>query len=171
MKNKQFKIAKVEDIAQKLSSAKSAALLHYQGLTAPDLAALRAKIKATGGTLEVIKNSLLSRALQKLGLSLPRALTGPTAITYCDTDETAPLKEIEIVNRAKSLTSFKYGIYQLQLLTPDELDRFLALPSKSALLSQLLTSLQNPLFRLDYALGYHQTRLVLALKTILAKSH
>lgn len=169
MKNKDLKIAKVEEISQRLSAVKSAALVQYQGLSALDIATLRSKIKAAGGTLEVIKNSLLTRALDKIGLKLPEILTGPTAVTYCDTDEIAPLKEIEAVNKAKEKTSFKYGIYNGRLLLTDELAKFLSLPSRSVLLSQLLNNISNPLYRLSYALRYNQTRLVLTLQAIADK--
>jgi large subunit ribosomal protein L10 len=168
-KNKTIKIDKVDAIAKRLSESKSAALLQYQGLTAGDIATLRSKIKATGGTMEVIKNSLISRALAKIGIKLPQELTGPTAITFCDTDEIAPLKEIESVNKTKEKTEFKYGIYNGQLLLIDELKKFLSLPSKSALISQLLADLINPLQRLVYTMRYNQTKLVLTLKAITEK--
>lgn len=51
------KIEKVDDVVKKLSEAKSAALLQYQGLTAADISALRTKVKEKGGSLEVVKNS------------------------------------------------------------------------------------------------------------------
>ncbi len=169
MKNKTIKIDKVETIAKRLSESKSAALLQYQGLSAGDISTLRDKVKATGGQIEVIKNSLISRALEKIGIKLPEILTGPTAITFCDTDEIAPLKEIDAVNKSKEKTTFKYGIYGGKLLLVDELKKFLTLPSKSALISQLLGGLVNPLQRLAYAMRYNQTRLVLALKAISEK--
>ena len=169
MKNKTIKIDKVETIAKRLSESKYAALLQYQGLSAGDISTLRDKVKATGGQIEVIKNSLISRALEKIGIKLPEILTGPTAITFCDTDEIAPLKEIDAVNKSKEKTTFKYGIYGGKLLLVDELKKFLTLPSKSALISQLLGGLVNPLQRLAYAMRYNQTRLVLALKAISEK--
>jgi large subunit ribosomal protein L10 len=170
MKNKTIKIDKVEAIAKRLTESKSAALLQYQGLSAGDISTLRDKVKATGGQIEVIKNSLISRALEKIGIKLPEILTGPTAITFCDTDEIAPLKEIDAVNKSKEKTTFKYGIYGGKLLLVDELKKFLTLPSKSALISQLLGSLKNPLQRLSYALRYNQTQLVLTLKALANKS-
>ena len=169
MKNKTIKINKVETIAKRLGESKSAALLQYQGLSAGDISTLRDRVKATGGQIEVIKNSLISRALEKIGIKLPEILTGPTAITFCDTDEIAPLKEIDAINKSKEKTTFKYGIYGGKLLLVDELKKFLTLPSKSALISQLLSGLKNPLERLAYAMRYNQTRLVLVLKAISEK--
>jgi len=166
---KQSKINQVDDVVKKLTEAKSAALLQYQGLTAHDVSDLRAKIKTAGGSLEVVKNTLITRALNKLGLDLPETLTGPTAIAYCNTDEIAPLKEIDAVNKAKEKTSFKFGFYDKKLLSFDELKKFLSLPSKSALIAQFIGGLKNPLQRLVYAMRYNQTQLVLTLKALADK--
>jgi large subunit ribosomal protein L10 len=165
----QVKINQVEDVVKKISESKSAALIQYQGLNAADTTDLRASVKNTGGSIEVVKNSLITRALEKLGIQLPETLTGPTAIAYCNEDEIAPLKEIDKVNKSKDKTTFKYGIYDKKLLSLDELKAFLTLPSKSALLSQLVGALVNPLQRLAYALRFNQTQLVLTLKAISEK--
>lgn len=163
------KIEQVEQVAKKIAEAKSAALIQYQGLNAADIAQLRSDIKKNGGSLEVVKNSLITRALEKMGIKLPETLTGPTGIAYCNEDEIAPLKEIDKVNKAKEVTSFKYGIYDKKLLSLDELKTFLSLPSKSALISQLLGGLINPLQRLAYAFRYNQTQLALTLKALADK--
>ena len=165
----QIKINQVEDVAKKISAAKSVALVQYQGLNAADTTDLRANIKNAGGSIEVVKNSLLTRALEKLGITLPEVLTGPTAVTFCNEDEIAPLKEIDKVNKAKEKTTFKYGIYDKKLLSLDELKTFLTLPSKSTLIAQLVGGLKNPLERLAYALRFNQTQLVLTLKALSEK--
>lgn len=163
------KVAQVEDVAKKLTEAKAAALVQYQGLNAADIADLRDQIRQKGGMMEVVKNTLLTRALVKLGITLPEPLTGPTAVTYCNEDEIAPLKEIEKVNKAKDVTAFKYGVYEKKLLSVDELKRFLNLPSKSTLIAQFVGGLVNPLQRLVYAMRFNQTQLVLTLKAIAEK--
>ncbi len=163
------KIEQVDQVAKKLADAKSVALIQYQGLNAADMEQLRANIRAQGGQMEVVKNSLITRALEKMGIKLPEVLTGPTSITYCNDDEVAPLKEIDKVNKAKELTSFKYGIFDKKLLSLDELKVFINLPSKSTLISQFVGGLVNPLQRLAYALRYNQTNLVLTLKALAEK--
>lgn len=160
------KIQKVDEVALKLSEAKSAALVQYQGLSAGDISNLRANIKKAGGSMEVVKNSLITRAFNKIGLSLPEILTGPTAIAYCETDEIAPLKEIDIVNKDKEKTFFKYGVFEKKLLSVEDLNRFLSLPSKSVLVAQFIGGLKNPLQRLVYAMRFNQQQLVLTLKAL-----
>lgn len=166
----QKKIDKVQEIADKFQAAKSAALVQYQGLNAADIAALRDQIREKGGKMEVVKNTLIVRALQKLGIDLPQPLTGPTSIAFSQEDEVAALKEIEKVNKAKEVTSFKYGIFDKKLLSVEDLKKFLNLPSKSALIGQFVGGLINPLQRLVYAMRYNQTKLVLTLKAISNKN-
>ncbi|MFA5749813.1 MAG: 50S ribosomal protein L10 [Candidatus Shapirobacteria bacterium] len=163
------KINQVEEVAKKLTEAKSIALVQYQGLNAADISELRANIKQNGGVMEVVKNSLITRALAKIGIKLPETLTGPTSITYCNEDEVAPLKEIDKINKAKEITSFKYGIYDKKLLSLDELKTFINLPSKTTLISQFISGLVNPLQRLVYAMRFNQTQLVLTLKSLSEK--
>ncbi|MGI5840711.1 MAG: 50S ribosomal protein L10 [Patescibacteria group bacterium] len=165
----QQKIDQVKEVADKISESKSAALVQYQGLNAEDISALRDNIKQAGGRMEVIKNTLLMRALESLGIKLPEKLTGPTSITYCLDDEIAPLKEIDKVNKDKELTGFKYGIFENKLLSVEELTKFLILPSKSTLIAQFVGGLANPLTRLVYSLKYSHTRLALVLKAISEK--
>ena len=165
----QAKIDQVADITSKFEKAKSSALIQYQGLNAADVSALRDNVRANGGHIEVVKNSLISRALANLGITLPETLTGPTAITFCNEDEVNPLKEIDKVNQNHDFITFKYGIYDKKLLGFDELKTFISLPSKSTLFAQLLGGLVNPLQRLAYGLKYNQTQLALALKAVVDK--
>lgn len=165
------KINQVDEVVVKLTNAKSAALIQYQGLTAGDVSNLRAKVKETGGSLEVVKNSLIFRALLKMGITLPSELKGPTAIAYSNTDEIAPLKEIDAVNKSKDKTEFKFGIYNNKLLSSDELKKFLSLPSKTHLIAQFIGGLKNPLQRMVYAMRFNQQQLVMTLKAIADKQN
>lgn len=165
----QAKVNQVADITAKFEQAKSCALIQYQGLNAEGIATLRDNVRANGGRIEVVKNSLIVRSLANLGITLPEKLVGPTAITFCNEDEVGPLKEVDNVNKTQDFITFKYGIYDKKLLAQDELKQFIALPSKSALMAQLLGGLVNPLQRLAYGMRYNQTQLALALKAVAEK--
>lgn len=162
----QTKIDQVDKVAQNLKSAKSAALVQYQGLNANQIATLRSDIKKSGGHLEVVKNTLITLALEKLGIKLPQKLTQPTAIAFCQEDEIAPLKEIDKVNKSSELTSFKYGFFDQKIISLEDLKTLLTLPGKSTLIAQFIGGLKNPLVRLSQALNYHQTRFALVIKAI-----
>jgi len=161
---KQSKIYQVEDIKAKLEGSRSAALVDYQGLSAEQIAALRREVKETGGNIEVAKNTLIQRALSRLGIELPKKLVGPTAVVYCEKDEVTPLKAVKKSTDIHQKPEFKYGIYQNKLLTLDQLKELIALPGREQLLANLLSGLQNPLSRLTHALKFNQVKLLLTLK-------
>ena len=165
----QSKIDQVKDVTDKLTAAKSAALIQYQGLTALDISDLRDKVRASGGRIEVIKNRLITLALKNLNIELPETLTGPTAIAFSNDDEISPLKEIDKVNNSKEVTSFKFGIFDQKLLSVDQLKTILSLPSKSTLIARFVGGLANPLQRLLFTFKYNQTQLVLTLKALADK--
>ena len=159
----------VDLLADKLKSAKSAALLQYQGLNAGDISKLRSDIKDQGGIMEVAKNSLIQRALEKIGIKMDSDLTGPTAIAFAQEDEVAPLKVVSELAKTKEQIVFKMGLFEGKALSVADLKTVLSLPSKSALFAQLLGAFTNPLSRLVYAGKYQQTRLALTLKALADK--
>ncbi len=163
------KINQLEDLYKKLTVARSAALVQYQGLNADGITKLRNEIKQAGGVMEVAKNTILQRVFEKAGATIPETLSGPTAIAFSNTDELAPLKAFEKMAKEKEVLTFKYGFYEGKLLSSTELKSFLSLPSKSQLYAQLLAGLSNPLQRLVYAGKYQQTQLALTLKALADK--
>lgn len=165
----QAKIQQVEDLVQKLSQAKSAALVQYQGLNAGQIEKLRDAIRTSGGVMEVVKNTILARVFDKAGTTLPEELTGPTAIAFSNQDEIAPLKEFQKMAKEKDKLSFKYGFFEGKLLSSAELQALLSLPSRTALLAQLIANLQNPLQRFVVAGKYQQSQLALTLKALVDK--
>ena len=59
----QKNIDSVKNITDKLKSAKSAGLFQYQGLNAAEVTRLRDNVRDQGGSIEVVKNSLLIRGI------------------------------------------------------------------------------------------------------------
>jgi len=163
---KQSKIYEVENLKALMEGSKSAALVDYQGLTAEQVRALRAKIKELGGSMLVAKNTLLMLALKALGIELPEILTGPTALVVSNEDEIAPLKQIAETKKQFEKPEFKLGLLDGKLLSLTELEEFVSLPGKEALLARFVGGLNNPLSRLAYALNYNQQKLVLTLKEL-----
>ena len=162
----QAKMFAVDDLSEKLKSAKSAALIDYQGLTAEQLAELRKKVKEASGVIEVIKNTLIQRGLAKIGILPSQPLIGPTAVVFANDDEVEPLKIIQQAAKVFQKPEFKFGVYNGEILPLEKLQRFVDLPGKETLLAQFVGGLANPLSRLVYGLNFNQTKLVLALKEI-----
>lgn len=163
---KQSKVYEVENLKTLIEGSKSAALIDYQGLSAEQIRTLRVEIRQKGGLMLVAKNTLLTLALKALGLELPKTLIGPTALIVANKDEISPLKVVEESRKKLEKPEFKLGLFQGKLLSLEELEQLVTLPSKEALLAQLMGGLSNPLSRLAYALNYNQQKLLLTLKAI-----
>ena len=77
----------VADLVERLRSSDTLIVADYRGLTNADLVELRAKVRGSGGRLQVVKNTLTRRAAEEAGTgSLLALLEGPTAIAFVQTD-------------------------------------------------------------------------------------
>ncbi len=165
----QLKIYAVEDLKAKLAEAKAIALVDYQGLTANQFATLRQRVQQAGGQVQVVKNRLLMRALGDLGVELDKPLTGQTAVVWGEAMEMEPLWEIKKAMDEWQKPQLKWGVYQRQMLSHDELARLVNLPGKETLYAQLAAGLANSLQRLVYSLSFPQRQLLLVLKAAAEK--
>lgn len=160
-------IATVSRIQEQLQQAKSVVLADYRGLTVADMQALRAQIRAVGGTLTVAKNTLIKLALTGLPRDpLQRVLRGPTALILGQKDPLAPIKALVdfAKNHALNLPTPKAGIMDDRVLTIEDIQTIAALPSRDQLIAQLLGQLQAPLYGLANVLQGNLRSLVYVLR-------
>ncbi|MCD6225876.1 50S ribosomal protein L10 [bacterium] len=165
----QSKIYEVENIKATIKEAKATALIDYQGLTAEQVRQLREEIRQNGGTMTVVKNTLLTIALQQLGFNLDSPLVGPTALVTATEDEIAPLKAVKTIKDKFEKPEFKLGILEGKILSLAELEELVKLPGKEVLLAQFVAGLANPLQRLAGSFSWPQRKLLLVLKAIAEK--
>ena len=164
--SKQSKVYEVENLTESLKSAKSAALIDYQGLNAGQNTELRRKIKETGGSMQVAKNTLLSRALANIGIKLEKEIAGPTALVLGEESQIEPLKAINEMAEELEKPKFKFGVLENEFLPLEKLQKLVNLPDKHTLLSMLVNGLNSPLVKLVNALEFNQRKLLLVLKSI-----
>ena len=73
----------VADIKSKFESCQSAVLIDYRGLTVEEVTNLRNKFREAGVEYRVLKNTMIRRAVEELGLEgLDPVLEGPTAVAF-----------------------------------------------------------------------------------------
>ncbi len=164
--SKQSKVYEVENLTESLKSAKSAALIDYQGLDAGQNNELRQKIKQAGGSMQVAKNTLLKRALENFGIKLDKEITGPTALVLAQEDQIAPLKAVNEMAEELERPKFKFGVLDNKLIPLEKMQKLVNLPDKKTLLSMLVNGLNAPMVNLVNALQFNQKKLLLVLKQI-----
>ncbi len=135
----------VERITETLDNAGSAIVVEYRGLTVAELTELRRDLREEGCTLEVFKNTMTQRAVEKLGYTdLLESLTGPNAIAVSE-DQIAPSRVLTKFAKKHDKLIVKAGIVDDKVVDADEIKQLAVLPNKDGMLSMLLSCLQSPI--------------------------
>ena len=134
----------VEDIKAKISEAKSVVLVDYKGLTVAEVTQLRNDFRKANVEYKVLKNTLVRRAFNELGVSsFDGDLNGTTAVAF-GSDETAASKVIidnakKFDNKLAPKSAYVNGEY----VDKKGVEALAAIPSKDALYSMLAGTLSN----------------------------
>ncbi len=155
---KEQKAEQVELLVEKLRKAKVALLTDYRGLTVTQLQDLRGKLRTGDVEYRVVKNTLARRAADAAGVKdLEKELEGPVAIAFGYEDLSVPSRLInEWVRATRLKLDIKGGLVEGRVFTPDQVKQLADLPSREALIAQLLGTLQSPVGQL---VGIMQTPL------------
>jgi len=136
----------VDAICADFNDSLSVVLLDYRGITVADFTALRANCRKQNVTVRVLKNTLVNRACEKLGIEgLEPSLHGPTAVFFSKDDPAAApklLREFMLKNRKVSV---KAGVVGTSTLDAAGAIALADLPSKEALVAKMLGSMQAPI--------------------------
>ncbi len=147
--NAQAKREMVAEITEKLKNAESVIVLSSTGVTVAEITELRAKFRQAGVEYRVLKNTLVRRALDDLGInSLDNILEGPSAFAFGMSDAVAPAKVIcDYMADQKTNNKFeiKAGLVEGVYMSPDAVKALSKLPSKEVLISKVMGSLNAPI--------------------------
>jgi len=143
------KQAIVAEVNQAAGDALSAVVSDYRGLTVSQMTDLRAKARASGVYLKVIRNTLARRAVQGTEYEcLDEALVGPTLLAFSQEDPGAAarlLKEYAKENEALEVRALSIGG---QLLAAGDIDRVAKLPTRDEALAMLMATMLAPASKL-----------------------
>ena len=147
--NFENKKAKVEEIKDKLSRAKSAVFVSFLGTDVAKDTALRASVRNTNGEYRVYKNTLLLRALTELGYTgVEEYLHGTTSVAISYNDEVSVAKAIGDAKKYNDKLSVKFGILDGKVVDDKYVDILSNIPSRETLLSKLAFLLKAPMQKL-----------------------
>jgi large subunit ribosomal protein L10 len=143
--NRQQKAVAIEQIAAHIDESHAIFAVDYRGISVPQVAELRAKLRDADATFQVVKNSLTERAADQAGAeTLKDYLAGPTALTFVRGDVAAAAKAIADYARATQLLPFKGGLMDGATLDIDQLRSLSRLPSRDVLYGQLVGVVASP---------------------------
>ena len=155
----------VEALNADLGKIAAVFAIDYRGLKVGEATEFRNKIRETGGSYRVVKNTLTKRALEGTGLeSLEPHLKGMTGLAFTETDPVALAKAIHDFAKDVPAIEFKGGILDDKAVDEGQFKALAALPSKESLQAQLLSVLQAPIRNLLGVLQAPSRDLILVLK-------
>lgn len=143
--NRDQKAVAIAEIAAQIDESQAIFAVDYRGISVPQAAELRSKLREADATFKVVKNSLTERAADQAGAeTLKDFLAGPTALTFVRGDVATAAKAIADYARATQLLPFKGGLMDGAPLDPDQIRSISRLPSRDVLYGQLVGVVASP---------------------------
>ncbi|NLB50806.1 MAG: 50S ribosomal protein L10 [Clostridiaceae bacterium] len=142
----EMKKKRVDALAKELENAQSIVFADYKGLTVEQDTEMRAEFRNKNLTYKVVKNSISSRAFDKLGIEgLDETLTGPTAIAYSNDDVVLAPRLVREFSEKFRKMSIKGGIVGKEVHPLDYIMALSRVESRENLYGKLLFMMLYPL--------------------------
>jgi large subunit ribosomal protein L10 len=168
--NRDQKATAIAEIAAHIDESQAVFVVDYRGISVPQVAELRAKLRESDASFKVVKNSLTERAADQVGAeTLKELLEGPTALTFVRGDIATAAKTVADYGRATQLLPFKGGLMDGAALDPDQIRSLSRLPSREVLYGQLVGVVASPISGLVRTLGALVSGLAVALEQVREK--
>ena len=152
--NRDEKSATIEEIAAQIEASEAIFAVDYKGISVPQAAELRAKLRESDASFRIVKNRLSKIAAGKAGEErLDDLLKGPTALTFVRGDTAQAAKTISSFSKANDVLTFKGGFMEGLSLDEDRFKAIAKLPGREVLIGQFAGVVASPLTGLVRGLG------------------
>jgi large subunit ribosomal protein L10 len=144
--NREQKAAAIAEIAQDIREADAVFAVDFRGISVPQAADVRTKLRDADARFRVVKNTLTERAADAADApQLKELLVGPTALTFVRGDVAVAAKVIATFNRETQLLEFKGGLLDGDPLAPEQVQAIARLPARDVLYGQLVGIVASPI--------------------------
>ncbi|HSS32540.1 MAG TPA: 50S ribosomal protein L10 [Solirubrobacterales bacterium] len=168
--NREEKSATIQEIAAQIEASEAIFAVDYRGISVPQAAELRSKLREADASFRIVKNRLTKLAADKAGEErLAGLLQGPTALTFVRGDTAQAAKAITTFNKEHDVLTFKGGFMEAIVLDDAAFESIAKLPSRDVLNGQLAGVVASPLTGLVRGLGSMIQGLALQLGQIAEK--
>lgn len=136
----------VASLAEELKGSCAGVLVEYSGVTVADDTALRAELRKDNVTYKVVKNSILKRAAEEVGLAdLDAVLAGTTALAICENDYVAPARILKKFADSHKDFNIKSGFMDGEVIDLATIENLASLPTKDVLLATVCNAFNAPI--------------------------
>jgi large subunit ribosomal protein L10 len=167
LEDKKALVAEVNAVAAKAHSVVGA---ENRGLTVAQMTSLRAKARAQGVYLRVVKNTLARKAVTGTPYEcISPALKGPLLLAFSKDDPGAAARVLKAF--AKDHDKLVTTLVSLggQLLGPKDIEKVASLPTREQAIAQLMGLMKAPISKFVRTLAEPQAKLVRTLAAIRAQ--
>ncbi len=144
--NRKEKSATIQEIAAQIEGSEAIFAVDYRGISVPQAAELRSKLRESDASFRIVKNRLTKLAAEKAGEArLAELLQGPTALTFVRGDTAQAAKAITTFNKEHDVLTYKGGFMQATSLDETAFVSIARLPSRDVLNGQLAGVVASPI--------------------------
>ena len=152
--NREEKSAAIKEIASEIEASEAIFAVDYRGISVPQAAELRAKLREADASFRIVKNRLTKIAADQVGEErLAELLSGPTALTFVRGDTAQAAKAITTFNKEHEVLTYKGGFMEATSLDELAFKSIAKLPGREVLNGQLAGVVASPLTGLVRGLG------------------
>lgn len=153
--NRHQKEQAVGELAYEFGAAEAVYAVDYRGLTVAQMSELRGRLLENDSKLKVVKNSVTKLAADKAEVSaISDHLSGPTALAFVRGDAAAAAKILQTFSKeSDNVLELKGGLLNGNALSSDDVIAIAKLPSREALIQQLVGLIASPISGTARTLG------------------
>lgn len=164
--NLEEKKAVVAELGAELAHAQTVVVAEYRGIGVVGMTTLRAKARANGVYLRVLKNTLARRAVAGTPFAgLADQLVGPLAYGISK-DPVAAAKVLADFAKGNDKIVIKGGAMANFVMSPTDVSNLASMPSRDELLAKLMGTMQAPVTQFVRTLNEVPTKFVRGLAAI-----
>jgi large subunit ribosomal protein L10 len=168
--NREQKAAAIAEIVAQIKESEAVFAVDFRGISVPQAADVRTRLRDADATFRVVKNTLTERAADEAGAdALKPLLEGPTALTFVRGDAATAAKAIAAFNRETQLLTFKGGLLEGDALDAEQVLAISRLPARDVLYGQLVGMVASPITGLARGLNALLSGVAIALNEVLGK--
>jgi large subunit ribosomal protein L10 len=168
--NRDQKAAAIAEIAAQINESDAVFAVDFRGISVPQAADVRTRLRDADASFRVVKNTLTERAADEAGAdALKPLLEGPTALTFVRGDAALAAKAIATFNRETQLLTFKGGLLDGEALDAEQIVAISRLPAREVLYGQLVGMVASPITGLARGLNALLSGVAIALNEVLGK--
>ena len=157
----------VDELTERFKKQKITIFNDIRGVSVSKSQTLRRTLKKENAEFKVTKKTLFDRALALVGIDFStKKLEGEVGVAFGYGDQVAPAKLLAKFSKDNETFKILGGILEGKILTKEEVIALSRLPSKEALLAQLVGALAGPIRGLATVLGGNMRNLVVVLNNI-----